>query len=488
MSLLFRIVYAAHARGTHHKLALDALRHLTCREAEYWQRLFLKHAERYMQASKAPDDTFKDFRNHVLHVRDGYWGGALDKAEEWYGALVAALRDEDWETAVWSAGVLSHYVTDPIQPFHTGQSDAESAIHRAAEWSISRAYDDLRAEGRATSTDFVVSAPEGDRWLRELVCRGAERANTHYETLIAHYDLTKGVSDPPAGLDGVSRRILGELLVLAAASFACVLDRAFVEAAVAPPEVALALDTVLAAVRIPAKTLAKRLADAEDRRIVTAMYDELNATGRVEASLPEDDRVIRDLYEAEIEAPRRAERAAARSAAVAGHDRASLLPLAATQPERPEPVAIPMPSRPQRAYLALTDDIERAPSIGARTAKRLEPLGIRTVADFLAASAYLTAGAFSAKHVTPETIGLWQDQCRLMIDVPGLRGTHSELLAGAGYRTAESLAAAEETKLCADVLAFAATPAGRRILRDGAPPDIEKIRSWLASALVARAA
>ena len=42
--------------------------------------------------------------------------------------------------------------------------------------------------------------------------------------------------------------------------------------------------------------------------------------------------------------------------------------------------------------------------------------------------AYLAAGAFNSKHVTPETIGVWQDQCRLMMGVPGLRGTHSELL------------------------------------------------------------
>ncbi len=41
MNLLFRIVYAAHASGTHHKLALDALRHLRCVDADLWQRLFL---------------------------------------------------------------------------------------------------------------------------------------------------------------------------------------------------------------------------------------------------------------------------------------------------------------------------------------------------------------------------------------------------------------------------------------------------------------
>lgn len=485
MSLLFRIVYAAHATGTHHKLALDALRHLACPEYEYWQRLFLKHAERYMEGSKAPDNEFKDFKNHVLHVRDGYWGGALGKAEEWYGTLRGALGREDWSEAVWSAGVLSHYVTDPIQPFHTGQSDAENSIHRAAEWSISRSYDALRTEGLAAHGHFTISATRSDAWLRELIVSGAEKANAHYETLIAHYDLTKGVSDPPAGLDLVSRKILGELVVHAAASFAAVLDRAFEEAGVAPPEVDLGLDTVMAAIKIPAKTLAKRLADAEDRRIVTAMYDELLTTGRVEATLPEDDRIVRDLHDAEIEAPRRAKRASARAAAIAGQALPS--PTPSPKPQPAEVVAL-VPAATVKRYLALTDDIERAPSIGPRTAKRMVPLGIKTVADFLAASAYLTADTLRSRTVKADTILLWQDQCRLMLDVPGLRGGHAELLAGAGYRSAESLALAEEAKLCADVLAFAATPAGQRILREGAPPDIEKIKAWLETAKSARAA
>jgi hypothetical protein len=70
MSLLFRIVYAAHANGTHHKLALDALRHLERPDADAWHRVFLKYAELYLAGSKAPDTEFKDFKNHVLHDRD----------------------------------------------------------------------------------------------------------------------------------------------------------------------------------------------------------------------------------------------------------------------------------------------------------------------------------------------------------------------------------------------------------------------------------
>lgn len=482
MSLLFRIVYAAHATGTHHKLALDALNGLEGADAEGWRRLFLKHAELFMQGAKAPDNEFKDFKNHVLHVRDGYWGGAMDKAEKWYGTTVGAFARGDWEEAVWSAGVLSHYVTDPVQPFHTGQSEAENSIHRAAEWSISKSYNDLRTQGIAAHANLKVEAGTEPGWLRELVCRGAEKANVHYEKLIAHYDLHAGVSDPPAGLDPLSRRILSELVVYAAAAFATVLDRALAESTATPPEVSLGLDTVLAAIKIPAKTLAKRLADAEDRRVVTAMYDELMITGRVEATLPEDDRTVAALYAKEVEAPRAVKQAAERAAALAA---AKPAVKQAAAPRQSLATTTPAALRP---YLALTDDIERAPSIGPRTAERMLPLGIKTVADFLAADPLVVAEGVKSRYMTATTIALWQDQCRLMLDVPGLRGTHAELLAGSGYRSAETLASADAEKLCADVLAFAASDAGRRLLRDGSPPDIDRIKGWLAAADEARRA
>ena len=79
MSLLFRVVYAAHASGTHHKLALDALTELRNPQAEGWRRLFLEHAETYLRGSKAPDNELEDFKSHVLHVGDGYWGGSTER-------------------------------------------------------------------------------------------------------------------------------------------------------------------------------------------------------------------------------------------------------------------------------------------------------------------------------------------------------------------------------------------------------------------------
>jgi hypothetical protein len=304
MHPLFHIVYGAHACGTHHRLALDALRHLGCAGAVGWRRLFLAHAGLYLEGADAPDEEFKDFQNHVLHPRDGLWGGAPEKVRSWYAHVVEALAGGDWPTAVYCAGVLSHYYTDPLQPFHTGQSEAENNIHRAVEWSIARSYPALRRLGLGEFPGMRVDIGPGPNWLVELVCRGAGMANRHYEKLIAHYDIGRGVVDAASGLDRVGRRIVAEMIRYACLSYAAVLDRAIAEARVPAPEVRLAAATVLAALQAPARVLGRRGREARERRAVERIYDELQATGTVEKNLPEEERLVRDLHASEVLARR----------------------------------------------------------------------------------------------------------------------------------------------------------------------------------------
>jgi hypothetical protein len=536
MNLLFRIVYAAHASGTHHKLALAALRHLQVMDADLWRNLFLANAKLYLEGAKAPDKEFKDFKNHVLHTRDGYWGGAPEKVRSWYHHLVEALSQQDWVTAVYCAGVLSHYYTDPLMPFHTAQSEAENNIHRAAEWSISKSYDALAKLGEHEFRRIDVGLPSGPNWLATLVCRGADKANASYEKLIAHYDFRRGVVDPPAGLDPVAQRLIAELLRYAAVSYAAVLDRAIEESNAHAPDIALTPATLLAAAQVPIKLIARRIADKEERRLVERIYDELVATGTVEQNLPEDDRAVRDLHAREVlaqQAPppqvsavfpfkrrervvtslerQRAGGAIGESNVVSLHaapplaERRTLTPTetaheqaveettSRTRPraglsERLERVT-PPPLRGEPCfYLSLDQDVVDGPSIGPKTAEKLYPHGIKTVRDLLKADPSVIAVLVDARGVTAEALAGWQDQARLVCTVPGLRGTHAQLLVGAGYRSVDAIAAVEPDKLCADVLAFAASAPGQRVLRNGDPPDIEKIKGWLEAARSAQAA
>jgi hypothetical protein len=571
MHPLFHIVYAAHARATHHKLALDALRHLACADADLWQRVFLRHSALYLEGATAPDEEFKDFGNHVLHTRDGFWGGAPAKVASWYRHVVEALRLEDWATAVYCGGVLSHYFMDPLQPFHTAQLEAENNIHRAAELSIWRSYDALRAQGERDLAGMTVEPGDGPGWLVELVCRGAELANADYEKLIAHYDIRRGVVDPAAGLDPVGRRIVTRTMRFAHLGFARVLERAIAEAAVAAPVDGLGAAMLSALVRMPAAALARARAEARERHAVERMYDELMATGTVEVHLPEEERLVRRLHAEQVlarrvappvaapvlperprepvvtridqarEARRRARGAgaevvalrpapvpaagtAAGEAHAAGITRAPMLFLvppagAALEPaartgtdrgarhgearasRRPEPVSgpaagpdaaqgdAPTPAEAHSGFrLTLDHGIAHAPSVGARTAKRLERQGIATVRDLVKADPAALAVRLDARGLGAQAISDLQDEALLACAVPGLTGAHAELLVGAGYRSANVIAAAEADRLCADILAFALTPAGQRILEDGGAPDIERIKGWLAAARGVQAA
>lgn len=534
MSALSRIVYATHANGTHHKLALDALDAMPRADKEAWSRVFLKHVGRYLEGSKAPDVSFKDFKNHVLHVSENYWGGAPAKADQWYRQTVAELKAGNWAEAAYAAGVLSHYYTDPVMPFHTGQTEAENAIHRAAEWSISRSYNALRAIGEQRFGAIDIAVPTGPNWLKAFVCDGAEFSHRYYEKLIAHYDIHKGSVRPEEGLDDIARTLVAELLMYAAKGYGLVLDRAITEAGVAAPNVSLTVETFLAMTQIPQKFIEKRLTNAEDRKLVAAIYDELKATGRVEHSLSEDDRSIRDLHRVEVLEPMLAQRSEARADKIAtpgspkqappaiatakqvtatpdttalelavaksshiisdATQRPPALPQqrpeadeveaaqAAARPLHPRPIPVRQADDRQdegKKYLFASDDLEAAPSIGPKMAERFAAVGVYTVGDFLSCDPDDLAEQLDDPHFDSETLVDWQDQAQMVIDVPGLRGTHAQLLVGAGYRTATEVAEADAVALSAHVLKFAATSAGNRVLREGRPPDIEKIKGWV---------
>lgn len=496
--LLYNVIFAWKCSSTHHKLAMDALRHLESPDAEQWMNLFLSHIETYLDGAKAPDNKFKDFKNHVLHVQDNYWGGAVAAAQKWYEHTKSALSVRNWAEAVYSAGVLSHYYSDPWQPFHTGQSEQEGIVHRAAEWSIACAYQDLQAILEANGACYPdVPMPTGSDWLGDMVRHAATMSNRHYQASIDHYDLKKGTKDPPLGLDEDLRRRIAPLLGSAVVGFAKILDRAIAETGATPPRTNVTFLGVMAKLTIPIFFITKKMKDAREKAVVLAMYNEFQQTGKVLETLPEDDKVIRALHaeevskiplaqlDAEIPPPPGQSHVSqvptpARPPTPAGENEPAVKVLPTTAPvttEHAAPKTVGL-----RFYLDMSQPVEKAPSIGPKTASQLERVGVKTVGHLLDQPAEKIAARLNQKHMDANIVRGWQQQARLVCEVPNLRGHDAQMLVACSIGSRNDLAAAVVDDLYRAVDAFAKSPSGQRILRDSAAPDRNEVLEWIEAA------
>ncbi len=136
-------------------------------------------------------------------------------------------------------------------------------------------------------------------------------------------------------------------------------------------------------------------------------------------------------------------------------------------------------NRPRRFYLSREQEVQDAPSIGPKTAKRLAKVGIRTVADLLNADPESTALELQVSHIKPETLAAWQHQARLVCQIPELRGYGAQLLVACGMTQPEQIARTGADALVSQVLSFCETKEGQRILRSGEAPKREKIAEWV---------
>ena len=136
-------------------------------------------------------------------------------------------------------------------------------------------------------------------------------------------------------------------------------------------------------------------------------------------------------------------------------------------------------NRPRRFYLSREQNVEDAPSIGPKTAKRLAKVGIRTVADLLAADPESTANEIDASHIKAETLAAWQHQARLVCQIPELRGYGAQLLVACGMTQPDQIARTKADALVTQVLTYCKTKEGQRILRSGDAPKREKIAEWV---------
>lgn len=487
MTLLFRLLYAAHASGSHHKIALRALTVLENPDAEKWRRLFLAKAPMLLEGAKAPDKSFKDFANHVLHPADPSgggaardWGGAPDKVEQWWAQLVADLSARRWTKAAYAAGVMGHYYSDVWMPFHTGSSEEEGVLHRAVEWSASKSFETLWEIGALDPRATGFEAPAGAA-PAEMTRAAARASHAHYRTLLAHYDYDIGVKAPESGLEPPAAEALGRMLAQCVNGLGHLLDRAVAEAGAAAPSVLLTPKLAAAALQIPSRWVLKRIEDVQTRRAVGAIYDELERTGRVVARLPEEVRVVQTARAAAVERRRGATEASetAEDNPIKARLQAGLQAQRASGPRADA-------SRERRLDVAAS--VERAPSIGKKTAARLEAIGVKTVADLLAADPAVVARKLNDSRLPAETVTDWRDQARLLTEIAGLTQAFSVMLVAAGFRDVASVACVDAETLRDAMDRAAADPRVKRALRSSKPPELARAVKIVEAARAARVA
>ncbi|HWA23416.1 MAG TPA: DUF4332 domain-containing protein, partial [Caulobacterales bacterium] len=304
-------------------------------------------------------------------------------------------------------------------------------------------------------------------------------------------------------LDEAIERAIAPLIGLAAVTLARIYERAFAEAAIAPPMSPTGLDAFFTTMSAPINVIANKIADGAEKKLVLAMYAEFQKSGKVRATLPADDREVRALYALEVlnvplstlnaKWPREIGKAHGQGEFPArGEDIAA--PPRKPKAEKPEAIAPPAPAiapaapEPEAATprpgprLHREDPIVDAPSIGAKTAARLEAVGLRTVADLLAAEPEQAAKTVKVSHITPPVIRDWQAQAMLACAIPALRGFDAQVLVACGVRDLEDLAAQDAETIAGLVEDYLQTSEGKQMSRSSKPASRETIASWIEAA------
>jgi hypothetical protein len=582
VSPLISILRAVHCRSTHHYFAVDALRLVQTDAGLRLRSILLKHHEKYLEGTKDPDNRFRDFQNHVIHVRDGYFGGAPRLAIRWYDRAMGHLLAGRWEDAAYAMGVLSHYFTDPLMPLHTAQSPREPLIHRPMEWSVCKSYDQILKIWTEDEFRLVFQLGDGEGWLAEAILKGARFANRSYDALIDSYNVDLGAENPPAGLDASSRQIFAELFGLAITGLARIVERAAEEAEAATgsalPSFSLSIPAVLAVLQVPGQLWLRRITNSEERKAIQAIVAEYRLTGAVKENIPTEVYIKKRVIEVRERenAWNKRRREQRKSVVASGAQQAefvvvqpdvaatseletsSSLPLASDQALLHEPVAAPesgmasgtnatpatletidtsgvgqvvaMPSdaasspsevgerddvgldRPisipfpvggrvssepserreadepnvRQKLLRRIDELSFAPSIGPKTAASFAEIRVTTIGEFLDAPAESLARRLGKRWITATVIEAWQDQTRLMCEVPGLLSRDVQMLVGVGCRTTAALATASATELTLQMRRYASTSDGKRALRGAEPEERSRVVQWIAAAVAAQ--
>ena len=106
-------------------------------------------------------------------------------------------------------------------------------------------------------------------------------------------------------------------------------------------------------------------------------------------------------------------------------------------------------------------------------------MGIYTIGDLLDCDIEETAFMLDVHYIDSETLRDWQDQTRLMMDVPGLRVHDVQIMVGAGIRTSKELAEAPARTLFLLATEFLNSPEGERVRRGEDIFMEEEVEEWI---------
>lgn len=481
---LLSFLQRVHCNSTHHYFALDALPLVQTPAGERLVRVLLRHHRRYLLGATDPDTRFRDYQNHVIHVKNGYWGGAPRMAHKWYDRMQRYLRTNRFSDAAHAAGVLSHYFTDPFQPLHTEYSELEKVLHRPIEQSIYRGYSEIYQLWRSSQMKVIFQLSNRVSWLGESMLHGSQYANRKFGVLLDQYDLMSAVENPRTGLSSDARNSLAEIFGLAITGWARVLERAAQEAEHERekkiPFHLVSPSMLTSTCRAPFGLLQQYLGSRREQKEIISMIDEYANEGKLVHQTPAEIDVVHrvtDIYQSEKEwrLPQLNEDT---TLAVKWIDRADH----SEQKSRRKDAN----SSKEVNELSARDSVFAAPFICVDAAQRMVEVGVKRIDDFLHDSPRALAERMKLDGVTTQILTRWQSQVALMVKVKGLGEQASMLLVAAGYASAESIALAQRSSIHRAVRKVVADHEGKGLQPQGVSPELyprsSEINSWIALA------
>ncbi|MFX1253172.1 MAG: DUF4332 domain-containing protein [Promethearchaeota archaeon] len=453
---LYQTVEKYKVNGTHRWITMQAI----CLLPEDWGRVFLRHSKLLLKGSKMPDDTFKDFRNHVFHPPN--WGGAPSEAQRRAELMSQLVKEKNFSRVVLEAGILSHYVADVLNPMHTGQTEKEKLMHKFFEWGNHKYLDrhqqrmSIRATGKLEAVEDIPA----------LIKENGTYSHQFYVSIVDGYNMEKGRVNAKEGMNEEILDTTQELLEQAIKSVARVWWTAI--QGVTTPKVSLTIPTIMTRLAIPIHIYKKRVEQRRNKKILARMLKEYDRHGKVERTLDTDEKwQTRALKEIQ--------------------DEQGTTPQLGTKPTikpKPKPKSEPKPKptlKVAKGHLALEDDVEDAPEIGKKTAERLYAINIKTVQDLMEANPTDVASQLDVSWLKADDIKRWQEECQLMLDIKVLYGHDAQILWNCGYKTKQQVTSADPNKLLNEALAFAKSEKGERVVPEASMPTKKEVEKWINS-------